>query len=141
MIARSSAFQFKGMSVDIREVSRRLDADVIIEGSVRKAGEKLRITVQAIQAESGHDLWSEVFRCELKDVVAIQEEIAQSVAGLLRVHPPVKRARVDPSVGDVGAYTRYLRARFLIHQQSPETLRAALYQLGELTQEFFGSLS
>ena len=136
VIARSSAFQFKGRSIDIREVGRRLDADVIIEGSVRKAGEKLRITAQAIEAESGHDLWSEVFRRELKDVFAIQEEIALSVADLLRVHLPVARARVHPSVGDLEAYTRYLRARFLIHQQSPETLRAALEQLRELTQVF-----
>ena len=136
VIARSSAFQFKGMSVDIREVGRRLDADVIIEGSVRKAGEKLRISAQAIQAESGHGLWSEVFRRDLKDVFAIQEEIAQSVAGLLRVDLPVARARVHPSVRDLEAYTRYLRARFLIHQQSPETLRAALEQLGELTHVF-----
>jgi hypothetical protein len=56
------------MSVDTAKSARRLDAGVIIEGSVRKAGEKLRITVQAIQAESGHDLWSEVFRRKLKDV-------------------------------------------------------------------------
>jgi adenylate cyclase len=136
VIARSSAFQFKGMSVDIREVGRRLDADVIVEGSVRKAGEKLRITVQAIRAESGHDLWSEVFRREIKDVFAIQQEIAQFVAGLLRVHLPVAGARVQPPVGDLEAYTKYLRARFLIHQQSPETLRAALEQLRELTQVF-----
>ena len=81
VIARSSAFQFKGTSVDIREVGRRLDADVIIEGSVRKAGEQLRITAQAIQAESGHHLWSKVFRRELKDVFAIQEEIAQYRCG------------------------------------------------------------
>ena len=113
VIARSSAFQFKGMSVDIREVGRRLNADVIIEGSVRKAGEQLRITVQAIQPESGHGLWSEVFRRELKDVFAIQEEIAQSVAGLLGVHLPVARARVHPSVRDLKAYTKYLRTRFL----------------------------
>jgi adenylate cyclase len=72
VIARSSAFQFKGMSVDIREVGRRLNADIVIEGSVRKAGEKLRIMAQAIQAESGHELWSEVFRRELKDVFAIK---------------------------------------------------------------------
>jgi adenylate cyclase len=115
VIARSSAFQFKGMPVDIREVGRRLNADVIIEGSVRKAGEQLRITAQAIQPESGHSLWSEVFRRELKDVFAIQEEIAQSVAGLLRVHLPVARARVHPSVRDLEAYTKHLRARFLIH--------------------------
>jgi adenylate cyclase len=136
VIARSSAFQFKGMSVDIREVGRRLNADVIIEGSVRKAGEQLRITAQAIQPESGHSLWSEVFHRELKDVFAIQEEIAQSVAGLLRVHLPAARARVHPSVRDLEAYTRYLRARFLIHQQSPETLRAALQQLRELIHVF-----
>jgi adenylate cyclase len=136
VIARSSAFQFKGMSVDLREVGRRLDADVIIEGSVRKAGEQLRITAQAIQAESGHGLWSEVFHRELKDVFAIQEEIAQSVAGVLRVNLPVVRARVHASVHDLEAYTRYLRARFLIHQQSPEALRAALEQLRKLVHMF-----
>jgi serine/threonine-protein kinase len=136
VIARSSAFQFKGMSVDMREVGRRLSADVIIEGSVRKAGDKLRITAQAIQAGSGHHLWSEVFRRDLKDIFAIQEEIAQSVAGLLRVHLPLAAARVQRPVGDLEAYTRYLRAKFLIHQQSPETLRAALDQLREITQAF-----
>src|ERR1700747_272770 len=136
VIARSSAFQFKGMSVDIREVGRRLNADVVIEGSVRKAGGKLRITAHAIQAESGHELWSEVFRRELKNVFTIQEEMARSVAALLRVHPPPARARAHPFAGDLEAYTRYLRARFLIHQQSPETLRAALEQLRELTDAF-----
>jgi adenylate cyclase len=92
VIARTSAFQFKGMSVDIREVGRRLDADLVIEGSVRKSGDQLRITAQAIQTESGHHLWSETFRRELKDVFAIQEELAQSVVGLLRLHMPSTRA-------------------------------------------------
>ena len=136
VIARSSAFQFKGTSLDVREVGRRLDADVIIEGSVRKAGDQLRITAQAIQAETGHSLWSKVFRRELKDVFAIQVEIAQTVAGLLRVDLPEARARARPSIRDLEPYTKYLRARFLIHQQSPETLRAALEQLTELTHEF-----
>jgi adenylate cyclase len=136
VIARSSAFQFKGMSVDIREVGRRLDADVIIEGSVRKAGEQLRITAQAIQAESGHGLWSETFARELKDVFAIQEEIAQAVGGLLRLHMREGRPRVHVSDGDLEAYTRYVRARVLIYQQSPETLRASLRQLRELIEVF-----
>src|ERR1700730_10762053 len=136
VIARSSAFQFKGMSVDIREVGRRLDADVIIEGSVRKAGEQLRITAQAIQADSGHHLWSKVFRRDLQDVFAIQEEIAQTVAGLLRIDLPVARARVRAPSRHLEPYTRYLRARFLINQQSPETLRAAQDQLGELIRLF-----
>src|SRR5690349_8318713 len=92
VIARTSAFQFKGMSVDIREVGRRLDADLVIEGSVRKSGDQLRITAQAIQTESGHHLWSETFRRELKDVFAIQEELARSVVGLLRLHMPSMQA-------------------------------------------------
>ena len=136
VIARSSAFQFKGTSFDIREVGRRLDADVVIEGSVRKAGDQLRITAQAIHTGSGHHLWSKVFRRELRDVFAIQEEIAQTVAGLLPVDLPVSQARMRPPVLDLEPYTRYLRARFLIHQQSPEALRAALEQLKELLHLF-----
>jgi len=106
VIARTSAFQFKGMSVDIREIGRRLHADLVIEGSVRKSGDQLRITAQAIQTESGHHLWSETFRRELKDVFAIQEELAQSIAGLLRPHIPSAR-RVRPSFPNLEAYSRY----------------------------------
>ena len=134
VIARTSAFQFKGASVDIREVGQRLGADLAIEGSVRKAGAQLRITAQAIQTESGHHLWSETFRRELKDVFAIQEEIAESIAGLLRVHLP--EVRVRSATRNLDAYMRHLRARFLIHQQGPEALRAALEQLRDVTELF-----
>src|SRR6201997_4672714 len=136
VIARTSAFHFKGASIDIREVGQRLCADIVIEGSVRKAGEQLRISAQAIQAESGHHLWSETFRRELKDVFAIQEEIAQSVADLFRLHMPEARESMRPSATSPEAYTRYLRARFLIHQQSPETLHAALEQLRKLIKAY-----
>ena len=135
VIARTSAFQFKGMSVDIREVGRCLNADIVIEGSVRKAGDQLRIAVQAIQAESGHHLWSATFRRELKDVFAIQEDIAQSVAGSLRLHMP--DARPEPRASrNLEAHTKYLKARVLIYQQSPESLRAALRQLRQLIELF-----
>src|SRR5579862_7157130 len=136
VIARTSAFHFKGANIDIREVGQRLGANLVIEGSVRKAGEQLRITAQAIQTESGHHVWSETFRRELRDVFAIQEEIAQSVADLLRLHMPELQGPVRPSPPDLEAYTRYLRARFLIHQQSPETLHAALEQLRRLTKTY-----
>jgi serine/threonine-protein kinase len=134
VIARTSAFQFKGVAVDIREVGQRLGADLVIEGSVRKAGMQLRIAAQAIHSESGHHLWSQTFRRELKDIFAIQEEIAGSVAGLLRFQMP--EARVRSSARNLDAYTRYLRARFLIYQQSPEAERAALEQLHELIELF-----
>ena len=136
VIARSSVFQFKGASFDIRDVGRRLRADVIIEGSVRKAGDKLRITAQAVDAESGHHLWSEVFRRDLRDVFAVQEEIAHSVAGLLRADLPKASSRAQASVRGLEPYTRYLRARFLIHQQSPEALRAAHEQLEQIVRQF-----
>ncbi|RSL15794.1 TolB-like protein [Edaphobacter aggregans] len=136
VIARTSAFHFKGANIDIREVGQRLGANLVIEGSVRKAGEQLRITAQAIQTESGHHVWSETFRRELQDVFAIQEEIAQSVADLLRLHMPEVQGPVRPSPPDLDAYTRYLQARFLIHQQSPETLHAALEQLRSLTETY-----
>src|ERR1700761_2319897 len=138
VIARTSAFHFKGASIDIREVGQRLGANLVIEGSVRKAGEQLRITAQAIQTESGHHIWSETFRRELKDVFAIQEEIAQSVADLLRLHIPEVQEAVRPSAPTPEAYTAYLRARFLIHQQSPETLHAALEQLRKLVEIYPG---
>jgi adenylate cyclase len=136
VIARTSAFHFKGANIDIREVGQRLGANLVIEGSVRKAGEQLRITAQAIQTESGHHVWSETFRRELPDVFAIQEEIAQSVADVLRLHMPEVQRPVRPSPSDLEAYTRYLRARFLIHQQSPETLHAAQEQLRRLTETY-----
>jgi serine/threonine-protein kinase len=136
VIARTSAFQFKGVSVDIRDVGQRLGADLVIEGSVRKSGEQLRITAQAIQTESGHHLWSETFRRELKDVFAIQEEIAQSVADLLRLNMPAAKASVRSSARNLEAYTRHLRARFLIHQQTPESLQAAAQQLRSLIEVF-----
>ena len=136
VIARSSAFQFRGMSVDVREVGRRLGADLVIEGSVRKAGSRLRITAKANETESGHYVWSETFARKFKDVFAIQEEIAQAVGGLLRLHMPETRPRVHVSDGNLEAYIKYVKARVLIYQQSPETLRAALRQLRELIEVF-----
>src|SRR5215475_5526560 len=134
VIARTSAFQFKGVPVDIREVGQRLGADLVIQGSVRKAGMQLRIGAQAIDSESGHHLWSQSFRRELKDIFAIQEEIAESVAGLLRLQMP--EARVRSSARNFDAYMRYLRARFLIRQRSPEAQRAALEQLRDVIELF-----
>ena len=102
-----------------------------VEGSVRKAGNQLRITAQASETESGHHLWSQTFARELNDVFAIQEEIAQRVGGLLRVHMPEARprvhvsardleaetgSRVHASYRDLEAYIRYVKARVLIYQ-------------------------
>ena len=105
VIARTSSFQFKGVAIDIRDVGQRLGADLVIEGSVRKADEQLRITAQAVETACGHHFWSETFGRELKDVFAIQEEIARAVADLLRVYAPARPA----SAGNLDVYTKYLR--------------------------------
>jgi len=132
VIARTSVFQFKGVAIDIRQVGQRLGADLVIEGSVRKSGDQLRIRAQAVDTVTGHHLWTKSFQRELRDVFAVQEEIAAAVAALLRVDAP-ERGTGKP---DVDAYTRYLGARYLIHQQSAEALRAAIAQLRKLAAEY-----
>jgi non-specific serine/threonine protein kinase len=81
--ARTSSFQFRGESLDVRTIAERLKVRTVLEGSVRKAGDRLRIMVQLIEAAGGYHLWSERYDRELKDVFAIQEEIAESVARAL----------------------------------------------------------
>jgi TolB-like protein/DNA-binding SARP family transcriptional activator len=84
VIARTSAFQFKDKSIDVREVGRRLGVTSVLEGSVRRSGARLRITVQLVSTKQGTHLWSGAYDRELEDALAIQEEIARSVAGTLR---------------------------------------------------------
>jgi adenylate cyclase len=82
--ARSASFQFRGPGLDVREVGQRLAVASLLEGSLRKAGDRLRITVQLIDVATGYHQWSQRFECQLGDVFAIQDEIAQAVATTLR---------------------------------------------------------
>ena len=83
--ARTSSFSFKGKLVDLRVIGERLKVRTVLEGSVRRAGNHLRITVQLVNAADGYHLWSEKYDRELKDIFAVQEEIARSIAGRLKV--------------------------------------------------------
>jgi serine/threonine-protein kinase len=137
VIARTSSFHFKGANVDIREVGQRLGADAA-DGE-DPAGEEGRRTARITAGDSDRIRSSHLVGdvpSRAQDVFAIQEEIAQSVADLLRLHMPEVQGPERPSPPDLDAYTRYLRARFLIHQQSPETLQAALEQLRRLTETY-----
>ncbi len=112
--ARTSSFQFKGQRVDVSEIGRRLKVAIVLEGSVRKAGSRLRITAQLISAVDGYQLWSERYDRDMADVFAVQDEIARSVVSELRVKvlgrtdstPLVKR-----HTGDLAAYHAFLRGR------------------------------
>jgi serine/threonine-protein kinase len=132
VVARTSSFQFKGKSMDVREIGEKLNAQVVVEGSVRKAGEQLRITAQAIDAARGVHLWSETYSRDLKDVFAVQEELATAVARTLRGKLPI-RQRYQP---EPRAYLDFLRGMFLLRQQNVGSLRAALDLLGNLTSRY-----
>ncbi len=85
VVARTSAFQFKGQSQDLRAVGRALGTNHLIEGSVRKVDDRVRITVQLIKVDDGTHLWTENYDRQLTDIFAIQEDIAEAIAGALRM--------------------------------------------------------
>jgi tetratricopeptide (TPR) repeat protein len=124
VISRSSAFSFKGKDVEVREIARRLDVAHILEGSVRKAGNQVRITAQLIDARSDTHLWSETYDRPLDDTFAVQDEIAAAVVSQLKITllAGVPKARaVDPH-----AYALYLQARQLGHQNTPEAYERSI---------------
>jgi TolB-like protein/Flp pilus assembly protein TadD len=116
VLGRTSAFQFKGQNRDLREIGQALGATHLIEGSVRKAGTRVRITAQLIRADSGAHLWTENYDRELTDIFAIQEEIAQAIAGALRVPLglPQGGSLVSNRTDDLESYQQYLLARSLV---------------------------
>ncbi|MBX9602948.1 MAG: tetratricopeptide repeat protein [Bryobacteraceae bacterium] len=135
VVSRTSAFQFKGQAIDLRDVGRRLGVQVIVEGSVRKAGNQLRITAQAIDTGKGYHLWSETYRRELHDIFAIQEEISLAIAQTLHAKLPVRPLR-GAYLPPLEAYTGFIRASHLVHQQNVPGLYAAIRQFEELTRAY-----
>jgi serine/threonine protein kinase/Tfp pilus assembly protein PilF len=116
--SRTSAFGFKGRDQDVQEIGRQLNVGSVLGGSVRKAGNKLRITAQLINVADGYHIWSERFDRDMEDVFAIQDEIAESIAKALRVvlSAKAKRAIEKPPTAQVEAYDYYLRGRQFFHQ-------------------------
>ena len=112
---------------DVREVGRRLGVATVLEGSVRKAGEKLRITVQLANAADGYQLWSESYDREMTDVFAIQEDISREIVtscvGRLVPAPPVRDRRAIDA--DPDAYDLYLKGQYAWHQRTETGLRRA----------------
>ena len=88
VVARTSSFAFKGKQQDIREIGRKLDVGAVLEGSVRKDGDRLRVTAQLISVADGYHLWSETYERELKDVFTVQDEISRAIVDTLRQKLP-----------------------------------------------------
>lgn len=116
--SRTSSFAFKGKNEDISGIGRHLKVSTVLEGSVRKAGNMLRVTAQLVDVTNGYQLWSERFDRKLEDVFAIQDEIASSIVRALRVvlNEQEKKAIGKSATADVEAYDYYLRGRQFFHQ-------------------------
>jgi adenylate cyclase len=122
--ARTSCFAFRGLRLDARDIGKRLGVDALLEGSVRKAGRRLRISVQLIDARNGYHLWSERFDREIADIFAIQDEIASSVVSALGLSLAQREARhlIKQSTTKVEAYEFYLRGRKLFHKWTRQNI-------------------
>ena len=125
--SRTSAFAFKGSKDDIGAIGRKLKVHTVLEGSVRKAGSRLRISTQLIDVATSFQLWSERYDREMEDVFEIQDEIATSIVNALKVVLTEKEEKAMKKVPtqSVRAYEYYLRGRQLFHQRTANSLDAA----------------
>ncbi|HEX7632317.1 MAG TPA: TIR domain-containing protein [Lacunisphaera sp.] len=128
--ARTSAFYFKGKEVPVPEIARQLGVAYVVEGSVRKQGEKVRITAQLIKAADGFHVWSDTFTRDLKDIFAVQDEIAGLIAGNLQLKMGIAQAE-SRRVIDPQAYQEYLLGRSLVAAGSTAQVRDGLGHLRE----------
>ena len=124
VISRSSAFSYKGKDVRLAQVAADLNVTFILEGSVRRSGNRVRITAQLIDARSDTHVWSEAFDRELNDIFAIQAEIAATVTERLRLSLLGEAPR--PRTTNADAYALYLQARYLTHQNTAESYTQAI---------------
>ena len=125
--SRTSSFAFKGKSEDIGEIGKKLKVGTVLEGSVRKAGSRLRVTSQLVDVTNGYQLWSGRFDRELEDVFAIQDEIAASITKALSVvlNEDEKKKIERPRSENIEAYEFYLRGRQYFHQFREKALQFA----------------
>ncbi len=119
VIARNSVFVYKGKPVDVRRVGRELDVRYVLEGSVQRAGDTVRVNAQLVDASSGFHVWAEKYDRPLKELFAVQDEIAAKIAAALRLalRPAEAGARSATPAPDREAYDQYLRGMFFVNQE------------------------
>ncbi len=136
VVAHTSAFQFKGKSADVREVAAKLGVDTVIEGSVRKAGKRVRISAEIIDAANGFHLWSGRFDRGLKDVLALQDDVSQRIADTLKIKlPPIGQQAAQRQFPNPEVYSAYLRGRYQANRQCVEGPRRAVELFEQLIRD------
>jgi serine/threonine-protein kinase len=126
--SRTSSFAFKGKAVDIQDVGKRLGVSSVLEGSVRKIGNRIRINTQLVNAANGYQLWSEAYDRQLEDVFAIQDEISRAIVAALKIQlmgGAHAQPLVQPTTENLEAYTRYLKGRFFVNRLAEHDLHKA----------------
>ena len=124
--SRTSSFAFKGKEVDIRQIGEKLGVSVVLEGSVRKVGNRVRITAQLINVADGYHLWSETYNRQLEDVFAIQDEISHAIVDALKLRLSSDGDTLVAPAKNIEAYTLYLKGRFIFNKDTEPSTRKAL---------------
>ncbi len=133
VIARTSVMRYKGTTKGVEEIGRDLSVGTVLEGSVRKAGERLRITVQLIDVQNQGHLWSESYDREMRDIFAVQVEIARQVAGASQLKILAKERRLieGRATGSMDAYNFYLKGRYCWNERTLDGLNKAILYFQE----------
>ncbi|MFI5311011.1 MAG: protein kinase [Gemmatimonadales bacterium] len=122
----TSSFAFKGKEVDIRQVGEKLGVGTVLEGGVRKVGNRIRVTAQLTDVHNGYTLWTETYDRQLEDVFAIQDEISRAIVDALKLKLVGEEPLVAPAATNLETYTLYLRGRFLFNKFTESDLRKAI---------------
>jgi TolB-like protein/Tfp pilus assembly protein PilF len=124
--ARTSSFSFKGKAITVGEIARALGVSHVLEGSVRKSGEHLRITAQLVRADNGFHLWSQTYDRDVRDIFAVQDDIARAVAEELKLTLLGSGSASSGQTTNIDAHNLYLQARFLVQRDTVEDLDRAV---------------
>ena len=136
VIARNSSFTYKGKSVDLRQLGRELGVRYVLEGSVRKAGNRVRISAQLIDASDGHQVWADRYDRALEDIFAVQDEITHSIIGAIApgiVAAEIQRAQRKEAT-ELGQWERVMRAHWHVRRLTREDCREAVRLIEEVLQ-------
>jgi TolB-like protein/class 3 adenylate cyclase/Tfp pilus assembly protein PilF len=134
--SRTSSFAFKGKNSDIREIGKKLGVKTVLEGSVRKYGDRVRVTAQLIDSENGYHKWSENYDKKLEDIFAVQDEIASSIVDQLRKTMSLRKppeGLVKATTKNIDAYNLYLKGLFYWNKWAPDFILKAIRHFEEAT--------
>ena len=135
--ARTSAFSFKGRDLEIEEIGKKLNVETLLEGTVRKAGNKFRITVQLINVDDGYPIWSEKYEREMEDIFAIQDEISLKIVDKLKVNllGKEKQELMKRHTDNLEAYKLYLQGQYFLSMRTEENIKKAIKYFEQAIEE------